>query len=428
MIDKPLAYRRRPSDLDEVIGQKKIITFLQKLKESDSLLSRVFYGPPGTGKTTLARAFANSRNVHCLFLNAVLDKKETREKTFDEAIRFAPSIVILDEIHRLDKGKQDLLLPHLENGDFYLIGCTTANPLISLNPAIRSRCRLLETESLKPEEIEIGLNRAVTSPKGLNGERKLVPEAIEYLAKISAGDFRFAYNQLEAVALSYSKNHMITLEETKEIANRPNYLSDKDGDEHYDTVSAFQKSIRGSEVDAAIYYLAKLLKSGDLEGIIRRLRVIAYEDIGLANPQAVDRCYHACEVAREVGIPEASLPLSFTVTELALSPKSRGASNAIEQARAEVDSDPVHVRSYLRLKTYGTDPLDAYPYDDPECWYRLEYLPEGKEDLVFYHGQDKGKYERALNEYRRLNEKKRVTDRREAKRLAGLDRRDKGKK
>lgn len=428
MIDKPLAYRRRPENLEEVIGQRKIISFLEKLKSSDVLLSMVFYGPPGTGKTTLAKAFANSRKVHCVFLNAVLDKKEKREKAFDEAIRFSPSIVILDEIHRLDKGKQDLLLPHLENGDFYLIGCTTANPLISLNPAIRSRCRLLETESLKPEEIEVGLNRALTSPKGLANQRQFAKDAIAYLAKISAGDFRFAYNQLEAVAFSYSKDHLITLDETKEIANRPNYLSDKDGDEHYDTVSAFQKSIRGSEADAAIYYLAKLIKSGDLEGLIRRLRVIAYEDIGLANPQAVDRCYHACQVAREVGIPEAALPLSFTVTELALSPKSRGTANAIEQARAELDDSPVHVRNYLRLKTYGTDPLDRYPYDDPECWYRLEYLPEGKENLVFYHGQDKGKYERALNEYRRRTEKKRVTDRREAKRLAALDRIEEKKK
>ena len=172
MIDKPLAYRRRPENLEEVIGQRKIISFLEKLKSSDVLLSMVFYGPPGTGKTTLAKAFANSRKVHCVFLNAVLDKKEKREKAFDEAIRFSPSIVILDEIHRLDKGKQDLLLPHLENGDFYLIGCTTANPLISLNPAIRSRCRLLETESLKPEEIEVGLNRALTSPKGLDNQRQ----------------------------------------------------------------------------------------------------------------------------------------------------------------------------------------------------------------------------------------------------------------
>mgnify|MGYP002516680843 FL=1 len=428
MIDKPLAYRRRPDKLEEVIGQKKIVSFLEKLKEASSLLSMVFYGPPGTGKTTLAKAFANSRNVNSLFLNAVLDKKEKREKTFEEAIRFAPSIVIIDEIHRLDKAKQDLLLPHLENGDFYLIGCTTANPLISLNPAIRSRCRLLQTIPLTEEEIKTGLIKALTSPKGLDGQRKFSDEAINYLAKISGGDFRFAYNQLEAVALSYSKEHLISLQEAKEVANRPNYLSDKDGDEHYDTVSAFQKSIRGSEVDAAIYYLAKLLKGGDLEGLIRRLMVIAYEDVGLANPQAVGRCYDACQVAREVGLPEAALPLSFTVTELALSPKSRGSADAIETARATVSDEPCHVRSYLRLKTYGTSKEESYPYDDKEVWYRLEYLPEGREDLVFYHGWDTGKYERALNEYRKLSGKKRVTDRAEAKRLAALDRAEDKKK
>ena len=401
MIDKPLAFRMRPETLDEVLGQEKVKAFLARLIDSGSLLSMVFYGPPGTGKTTIAKAFAKTYGINSISLNAVLDNKAKMEQSFEEAMRFAPSIVIIDEIHRMDKGKQDILLPHLENGDFYLIGCTTANPLISLNPAIRSRCRLLETSSLSQEDVFTGLKRATTSPKGLDGKKQFDEEALHYLARISAGDMRFAYNQLEAVALSYSSGHLINLEDTKEIASMPNYLSDKDDDEHYDTVSAFQKSIRGSQPDAAIYYLAKLLKSGDLEGIIRRLTVTAYEDIGLANPAAVDRCYHACQVAREVGLPEASLPLSFTVLDLTLSPKSKSAATAIEEASAIIDDKPLRVRDYLRLSRANVSHQDAYPYTEWDTQEYLEYLPEEMVGKKFYQmDEDRtGKYERNLNDY-----------------------------
>ena len=423
-IDKPLAFRMRPEDLKDVIGQEKVKSFLEKLLESNSLLSMVFFGPPGTGKTTLARAFAHSFNAYSVLLNAVTDNKAKMEASFEEAIRFSPSIVIIDEIHRLDKGKQDLLLPHLENGDFYLIGCTTANPLISLNPAIRSRCRLLETSRLTPSEIKVGLERALASPQGLAGKKKIAPEAIDYLSKISGGDLRFAYNQLEAIALSFSSSHLITLEEAKEIASAPNYLSDKDENEHYNTVSAFQKSIRGSEVDAALYYLAKLLKGGDLEGLIRRLMVIAYEDIGLANPAAADRCYHACQVAREVGLPEAAIPLSFTVCELALSPKSRGAANAIEEAMAEIDNKPSEVREYLKLTRPNVSEEDSYDYGDPLFWDYLEYLPDGEENTKFYHYDPSrtGKYEKNLADYWESHQKQRTSDIRKAKALAKAER------
>ncbi len=409
MIDKPLAYRMRPETLQEVLGQNKIKNFLNKLIESQSLLSMVFYGPPGTGKTTLAKAFGKTYGINTISLNAVIDNKSKMEQAFDEAIRFYPSIVIIDEIHRMDKGKQDILLPHLENGDFYLIGCTTANPLISLNPAIRSRCRLLETESLSESQVLEGLNRAVHSPNGLSDKRKFSPDSLSYLARISAGDMRFAYNQFEAVALSFSSTHEITLDDAKEIANTPNYLSDKDEDEHYDTVSAFQKSIRGSEPDAAIYYLAKLLKSGDLEGIIRRLTVTAYEDIGLANPAAVDRCYHACQVAREVGLPEAQIPLGFTVLELALSPKSKSAALAIEKASGMVDDKPIRVRDYLRLTRANVDSKDAYPYEEWDTLDYLEYLPDEMLGVKFYEIDESrtGKYEKNLDDYWKQHQHKR---------------------
>ncbi len=420
MIDKPLAYRMRPEVLSEVLGQEKIISFLEKLIASESLLSMIFYGQPGTGKTTLARAFCKTYNINCISLNATIDNKSKMEEAFMEAIRFSPSIVIIDEIHRMDKGKQDILLPHLENGDFYLIGCTTANPLISINPAIRSRCRLLETEPLSEENVLQGLKKAIESPKGLDNRKKFSLDALTYLAKISSGDMRFAYNQLEAIALSYSKDHLITLEDAKEIANTPNYLSDKDEDNHYDTVSAFQKSIRGSEVDAAIYYLAKLLKTGDLEGTIRRLLVTAYEDVSLANPAAVDRCYHACQVAREVGLPEAQIPLSFTVCELALSPKSKATTLAIEKASDMVDEAPIQVRDYLRFTRANVLEKDAYPYNEWETLDYLEYLPEDLVGTTFYQIDEKrtGKYEKNLDEYWKTHHHPRVAGVENARRLA----------
>ena len=419
MIDKPLAFRMRPEKIEEVLGQEKIKAFLNNLLENRALVSMIFYGPPGTGKTTLAQAFANSFDAYSVKLNAVLDNKSRMEAAFQEAIRFNPAIVIIDEIHRLDKGKQDLLLPHLENGDFYLIGCTTANPLISLNPAIRSRTRLLESLPLSKEDILTGLERALESKKGLSGQREFDKDGLEHLASMSSGDLRFAYNQLEAIALSFSKSHRITLEDVRSVAIAPNYLTDKDEDEHYDTVSALQKSIRGSDVDAAVYYLAKLLKGGDLEGLIRRLLVTAYEDVGLANPQAVDRCYHACLVAREVGMPEAMIPLSFSVCDLALSPKSKASYQAVQEASALIDEKPTRVRSYLRLKTYGTPKEEQYDYSDPEVWSHLVYLPEGMEGLELFHGWGNGKYERALMEQReKLRALKKATSIKEAKRIA----------
>lgn len=419
MIDKPLAYRMRPKTLDEVIGQKKLVAFLENLKESNALISMIFYGSPGTGKTTLAKAFAASMNVYSISLNAVSDNKAKMEASFQEAIRMAPSIIIIDEIHRLDKGKQDLLLPHLENGDFFLIGCTTANPLIAINPAIRSRTRLLETERLSEDDILLGLKRALNSKDGLDQQRNVDEDALKYIAKISAGDFRFAYNQLEAICYSFSKTHQITFEDAKSISNVPNYLSDKDGDAHYNTVSALQKSIRGSDVNASIYYLAKLLKSQDLEGLTRRLMVTAYEDVGLANPAAVDRCYNACKVALEVGLPEAQIPLGFTVVELALSPKSKSSCLAIEQAMSMIDDSPLEVRDYLRLTRVGVKDEDSYPYDDKDVWELLKYLPKELDGFEFYHPEMTGKYERALAQnYERLKSLPHTDDMKLAKKMA----------
>lgn len=423
MINKPLAYRMRPKYIDEVLGQNKVISFLKNLIANETLISLVFYGTPGSGKTTTALAFANTYKINSYLLNAVLDNKAKMEETFQEAIRFNPAIVIIDEIHRLDKGKQDLLLPHLERGDFYLIGCTSANPYVKLNPAIRSRTRLLEFTPLTSIDVLRGLTKA-SKEDSLLKEKKITDEALSYLAKISAGDLRFAYNQLEALSLSFSKSHEINLQDAKDIA-QSNYLADKDDDEHYNTVSALQKSIRGSDVDAALYYLAKLLRGEDLEGLIRRLLVTAYEDIGLANPPAVDRCFNACQVAREVGLPEARIPLAFTVTDLTLSPKSKSAIKAVDEALKSIDSLPLQVRNYLKLKGTHLSEEESYPYGEKDIWPHLKYLPVEIENKEFYHPETSGKYERALKEnLEKLKKEKRFSKVSEARKYIKNGRKD----
>jgi putative ATPase len=412
-MNKPLAYRMRPKTLDQVIGQEKIVGpqgFLSNCLNSRTIVSCILYGPPGTGKTTIAEAFANSLNVHHISLNATFSSKDDLLSAFKEAAMYQDTIIIMDEIHRLNKDRQDLLLSRLEDGTFYLIGATTENPMLAINPAIRSRTHLLEVKPLTPEEVETGLKRAVSSPDGLDSKRQFTPAALKTIARLCGGDLRYAYNILEAASLSSVSDKPIGVEEIKNISAVPNYFGDKDGNEHYDTVSAFQKSIRGSEVDAAVYYLAKMCASGDLEGLIRRLMVTAYEDVGLANPPAVDRCYHACEVAREVGFPEAIIPLSFTVCDLALSPKSKSAALAVEAAMDEIQKHPSQVRDYLKLTPVNVQEEDKYPYDRPDLWEYIEYLPEGLEKMKFYKPWLNGNYEKSLNiNYERLEKQLRST-------------------
>lgn len=413
-MDRPLAYRMRPGSLKEVLGQKELVGdngFLTNCVRTDSLVSMILYGPSGTGKTTMAFALGNDMKIPVIAMNAVLTSKADMIKDFNLAKAQFPTLVVIDEIHRLPKDKQDLLLPELEDGDFFVVGTTTANPFISINPALRSRVHVLETKPLGKDDIVEGLKRAIFDPKGLDGKRSFDNESLNLIASLSGGDLRFAYNLLETLSLAFPASHPITQDDVKSVKAVPNFLSDKDEDEHYNTVSGLQKSIRGSEVDAALFYLAKLIQGGDLEGLIRRLMVTAYEDVGLANPQAVDRCYNACQVAREVGFPEAQIPLGFTVVDLALSPKSKSACLAIEKATSSVSNGPVHVREYVKLHPVGLSKEASYPYDRPDVWDKIEYLPEGLEDLHFYYPWYNGRYERALAEnLKELNKIKRSTD------------------
>lgn len=419
-MNAPLAYRVRPHTLDDIIGQKHLVGedgFLRHLMESNTLVSMIFYGPPGSGKTTLAEAFSRSMDAHLIKLNAVTSNKKEMEAAIEESRLFPHPIIIMDEVHRLSKDKQDLLLPFIESGTIYLIGATTANPYIAINPAIRSRCHLLEVKPLTQKEIIEGIHRVIELPNGLNNMYTFSDEAVATIARLASGDMRFAMNLVEVATLGSKKMH-IEKSDIDAITKIPNYLMDQDENGHYDAVSALQKSIRGSDVDAALYYLARLCAAGDLESIERRLLVTAYEDIGLANPQAVTRCATALESARKVGFPEAVIPLGFTVCDLALSPKSKVACNAIHKAMDVATSSPLDVMDYLKLTPVNVQEEDKYPYDRPDIWEKIQYLPELIKNMQFYEPSDHSSYERALNEnYRRLKKQSRSKDLRRLKKL-----------
>ncbi|MCF0114946.1 MAG: replication-associated recombination protein A [Erysipelotrichaceae bacterium] len=395
-MKQPLAYRMRPETIDEVIGQKHLLgpgKILQRAVEKKQLFSMIFYGPPGTGKTTLARCLARQLEMPYRLFNAVTGNKKDLDGIFLEAKLSGRIVLIIDEVHRLNKDKQDLLLPHVEDGNVLLIGATTSNPLFAINPAIRSRCQLLEIKPLTVEEVAEALQRAVSSEKGLNNEVTLTPEAAKMIAIKSNGDVRFAMNLLEVCSLASDE---ITQEIVEQYGAVPNAFIDHDDDGHYDAVSAFQKSIRGSDVNAALYYLAKLIQAGDMDSIERRLLVTAYEDIGLANPAAVGRTINAIDAAKRVGFPEAVIPLGVAIIDLTLSPKSKSGCQAIHAAVDEVNTMAHPTPEYLRLTPVNMKEEDKYPYDRPDLWPHIQYLPDALKHKEFYQPNTNSSYEAQL--------------------------------
>lgn len=393
MCMKPLAHLSRPEKLSDVIGQKHLIgenKVLSNLINNKKIFSMILYGPPGTGKTTLAYAMINELDLPFGFLNAVINSK----KDFDEMVTRAKVednfILIMDEIHRLNKDKQDLLLPYLESGIITLIGMTTANPYHSINPAIRSRCQLFELKPLSEEDILEGLRKSLDSLEGI----EVTDEALNYIASLAGGDLRFAYNLLEVSYYSTS-DFQVDLEVIKRINNKPNLYIDKNEDGYYDVISALQKSIRGSDVNAALHYLARLIAAEDLDIIFRRLSVIAYEDIGLANPTIGPRlnaCIAACE---RLGLPEARIPLGEIVVEMALSPKSNSAYEAINAAlndvyKGNVGKVPGH------LKTNSKD--YKYPHSYKGSYVKQQYLPDELVDKKYYVPKTTSKYEISIKQ------------------------------
>ena len=376
---EPLALKLRPKKLEDVIGQNDLIgenKVLSNLVKNKKLFSMILYGKPGIGKTTIAVAIAEELGLKYRMLNAVINNKKDFDIVVEEAKMYGELVVIMDEIHRLNKDKQDLLLPYLESGLIILIGLTTANPYHSINPAIRSRCQIFELKELTSDNIKKALNRAIKTELT---DIKIDKNSIEYISEISSGDLRYAYNLLEVAY--YSSNKKVTIENLKSISNKPNLFHDKNGDGYYDVISAFQKSIRGSDVDAALHYLARLLEAEDLDIILRRMTVIAYEDIGLANPimgVKVDACVHACE---RLGLPEAQIPLAQTVIELALSPKSNSAYMALCDAINDINKGNTgNVPNHLKT----TSPDYKYAHNYPNHIVKQQYLPDNLVGKRYY--------------------------------------------
>ena len=410
-MQEPLAFRMRPTSLDDIVGQQHLVNengFIRKLIDNNKIFSMILFGPPGTGKTTIAKILAESLGMHYRLLNATTNNKKDIEIVIEEAKMYKHLVVIIDEIHRLNKDKQDILLPHIENGLITLIGATTSNPYHSINKAIRSRCHLVELNALSNEDILQGLKNALTSEKGLNNQYKYDEEALNYIAQSSSGDIRFALNQLEICSMCCKDNY-IDIETVKNNLKVPQFMFDNNEDGHYDSVSAFQKSIRGGDVDAALYYLARLIIAEDMDSIERRLLVIAYEDIGLGNPYAVDRVFNAIQAAKTVGFPEAQIPLSFAVIDLCLSPHSRLAADSIEGCVEYTKHHLYEVPQYLKYTPVGLKEEEKYPYDGRYIWPHLRYLPSAVNEH-FLKPWNIGKYEQALMEQYKNSDHSRSDD------------------
>lgn len=380
-----LATKMIPTKLNEVLGQKHLIgkgKILTNLVKNKRLFSMILYGKPGIGKNSIANALVNELGLPYRSLNAVINNKKDFDIVVEEAKMYDGLILIMDEIHRLNKDKQDLLLPQLESGLITLIGLTTTNPYHKINPAIRSRCQIFELKELSDEDIFVGLKRATLSD--VLPKIDINDEVLKYIVNLASGDLRYAYNLLEMAYYS-SSNKKITNEHIKNISNKPIFFHDKNEDGHYDVLSAFQKSIRGSDVNASLHYLGRLIMAGDLESIFRRLSVIAYEDIGLANPMMGIKVMAAIDAAERLGLPEARIPLSVVTIELALSPKSNSGVVAIDSVLKDIESGntgnvPPH------LKTTSKD--YKYPHDYPNSYVKQQYLPDKIKDKNYYNPKD----------------------------------------
>lgn len=418
--EAPLAARLRPTTLDEVVGQSHIIgkdKLLYRAIKADKLSSIIFYGPPGTGKTTIAKVIANTTSANFCQINATIAGKKDMEEIVTEAknnqgMYGKKTILFIDEIHRFNKGQQDYLLPFVEDGTIILIGATTENPYFEVNGALISRSIIFELKPLSRQDIKTLINKAVyDKEKGMGAYDAVIEEkAVDFIADIANGDARNALNAIELGILTTDRaadGHIhITLEVAEQCVQKRTLRYDKNGDNHYDTVSAFIKSMRGSDVDAAIYYLARMLYVGEsVTFIARRIMISAAEDVGLADPNALTVAVSAAEAVHKVGMPEAQIILAEAVAYMAAAPKSNSAISAIERAMEYVKNNktmpvPVHLMDahYKGAAKLGHGDGYKYAHDYKNHYVKQQYLPDGMEDIKFYYPTQIG-YEKNIKEY-----------------------------
>ena len=416
----PLASRMRPTTLDEVVGQQHIVgkdKLLYRAIKADKLSSIIFYGPPGTGKTTLAKVIAHTTSAEFMQINATSAGKKDMEEVVEQAkanqgMYQKKTILFIDEIHRFNKGPQDYLLPFVEDGTIILIGATTENPYFEVNGALLSRSVIFELKKLSADDIKTLIKRALTDKeKGMGAyDAQIDDDALDFLADVSNGDARAALTAIELGVLTTDRAEdgiiHITIDVASECIQKRVISYDKKGDNHYDTISAFIKSMRGSDPDAAVYYLARMLYAGeDVKFIARRIMILASEDIGNADPMAMVVASSAAAAVERVGMPEAQIILSQAVTYMACAPKSNAAYNAISEAMRVVKETktppvPAHLQDahYGAAEKLGHGVGYKYAHDYPNHYVKQQYLPDGLTDQVFYRPSDIG-YEAKIQEY-----------------------------
>ena len=402
----PLAYRIRPKDFSDIIGQDHLVGkngVITKMINQDKLFSMILYGNPGCGKTSIAEIIASKFPMSSFSFNASTDNKEKLKDIADSTKYYDDTVCIIDEIHRMNKNTQDFLLPYMESGKLIIIGLTTENPYRTINPAIRSRCHVYRMNEITKEDIIILLNKTIKAERYID----IPNDIINYIASCAKNDIRTALNMLEVISM-LDKDEL-TLDNAYKIIGEKAFLIDEKGEYYYDCASAMIKSIRGSDPDAALHYMARLLQTGDLEFICRRLLCSTYEDIGLGNPNVGPRVYAACKAALELGMPEARLPLAYAIVDLATSPKSNSTYLAINEALADLDNlSSLKIPPHILNKELKSGKYEyKYPHDYKNDYVEQQYMPDELLGKIYYNAKDTGSYERAIKEYmKKLKETK----------------------
>lgn len=395
---KPLAFRIRPTEFNDIVGQDHLVGkkgVITKMIENNQIISFILYGPAGCGKTSIAEIVAKKFPLSSFSFNASCDSKAKLKDIADSAKYYPNTICIIDEIHRMKKDVQDFLLPFVESGALTIIGLTTENPYRSINPAIRSRCHIYKMNEIHKEDVINLLNKTIEK----ENLKKVTNDILEYISIVSSCEIRSALNMLEIINMLDQED--LNLENVKALIGKKSFLIDEKGENYYDVASAMIKSIRGSDADAAIHYLARLLQTEDLEFICRRLLCSAYEDIGLGNPNIGPRVYAATQAALSLGLPEARLPLAYAVVDLATSPKSNSTYTAINDAIKDLDnltsmSIPPHIlNKELKSGKYEY----KYPHDYEGGYVKQQYMPDELLGKTYYKPKNTGSYERAISEY-----------------------------